>query len=332
MRDQSSEDWQKRINTVSLGNWSLAYLDFAKVKFVRKTYNEKVKAFKELFQVIEPTLLVDEMTTAMAMKNAQVQYENRSGYAANKDRKNLLAAWAWGTKYFTPLLPRENPFAIDKMPEVRRPRYVPSIEDFWKVCTLAEGQDKVMLKACIFLAARRGELFRLKTSDLDFKDNQVRLWTRKREDGAWEFDWLPMVEDLKESFKWWLDSREVSSEFVFVCVDKTDFTREYYGKPFTNRQHFLGRLCEKAEVRKFGFHGIRHLTATELYRRRRSVAEIQRILRHTNPNTTVKYLKSLGVDGIRPVMDEFAESCRVPFNSVAVDVGNKKPSLEPSLS
>jgi integrase len=62
------------------------------------------------------------------------------------------------------------------------------------------------------LAARRGEIFRLKISDLDFDKDQVRLWTRKREDGNWEFDWLPMVPKLKESFKWWLDTREIDSE------------------------------------------------------------------------------------------------------------------------
>ncbi|WP_176761403.1 tyrosine-type recombinase/integrase [Desulforhopalus singaporensis] len=289
MRDQSSDGWQEPINTVSLGDWSLQYLDYARDKFVDKTYKEKRKSFKELFKVVDPTMPVEEMTTALAMQNSQVQYKNRSGYAANKDRKNLLAAWGWGTKYMSPvLLPKENPFAIEKMPEERSPRYVPSLEDFWKVCDIAQGQDKVMLKACILLAARRGELFRLKLADLDFDNNQVRLWTRKRVGGTWEYDWLPMVTELKDAFKWWLDNREVSSEFVFVCVDQTDFTREYYGEPFTSRQHLLARLCEKAEVKKFGFHGIRHLAATELYRRGCSVAVIQRILRHTSPNTTEK--------------------------------------------
>jgi len=331
MKNQSSEDWLKKTNTVSLGDWSLPYLDYARAKFVEKTYKEKLKAFKELFKVVDPTMPVEEMTTALAMQNSQIQNEKRSGYAANKDRKNLLAAWQWGTKYMTPVLPKENPFAIEKMPEKRSPRYVPSLRDFWKVYDLAQGQDKVMLKAFILLAARRGELFRLKIPDLDFDNNQVRLWTRKRVGGAWEFDWLPMVDELRDDLRWWIDNREISSEFVFVCMDQTDFTREYYGKPFTCRQYFLARLCEKAEVKKFGFHGIRHLTATELYRRRCSVAEIQRILRHTSPNTTVRYLKSLGVEGVRSVMEEFAGSCRVPVNSAAVDVENKKPSLEPSL-
>ena len=210
----------------------------------------------------------------------------------------------------TPTLPKDNPFDIAKMSEVRSPRYVPPLEDFWKVYNVAEGQDKVMLSACFFLAARRGELFRLKVEDLDFENDKIRLWTKKREDGNSEYDWLPMTTKLRESFSYWLDTRDVTSDFVFVCVDKTEFTKEYYGQPFTSRQHLFERLCEKAKVDKFGFHAIRHLTATQLYKQGRSVAEIQRILRHTSPNTTVRYLKTLGVDDIRTAMDSFQATCK----------------------
>ncbi len=152
--------------------------------------------------------------------------------------------------------------------------------------------------------------FVLRFKDLDFENDKVRLWTKKREDGNWEYDWLPMATKLRESFNYWLDVREVASDYVFVCVDKTEFTKEYYGQPFTSRQHLFERLCEKAQVDKFGFHAIRHLTATQLYKQGRNVAEIQRVLRHTSPNTTVGYLKTLGVDDIRTAMDSFQATCK----------------------
>jgi hypothetical protein len=46
------------------------------------------------------------------------QKEERSGYAANKDRKNLVAAWNWGMKYMDPPLPGPNPCLVDRMSEV----------------------------------------------------------------------------------------------------------------------------------------------------------------------------------------------------------------------
>ena len=309
MRNSSENDWNKKTDMVSLGDWSLKYLDYAEAKFSRDTYVEKKGVFKRLFGIISPTAPIEQMSAAKALLYSQVQMKERSGYAANKDRKNLLAAWNWGVKYMAPTFPKENPFAIEKMPEIRSPRYVPPPEDFWKVYGVTEGQDKVMLLACLFLAARRSELFRLKIDDLDFVNDQLRLSTRKREDGNWEYDWLPMVPKLKESLKWWLDSREVDSEYVFICVDKTAFTKEFFGKPFTSRQHLFERLCEKAQVKKFGFHAIRHLTASQLYNQGHSVAEIQKILRHTSPNTTVKYLKTLGANGIRTMMESFEANC-----------------------
>ncbi len=55
----------------------------------------------------------------------------------------------------------------------------------------------------------------VKVKDLDFENDKVRLWTRKREDGNWEYDWLPMGTELRESFSYWLYSREITSEYVF---------------------------------------------------------------------------------------------------------------------
>ncbi len=118
----------------------------------------------------------------MVLGVLQVRYRKVSGYAANKDRKNLVAAWNWGIKYIG--LPQPNPCQIDRFPEVRSERYVPPEEDFWKVYDLVSGQDKVMLSAFLYLGARRGEIFRLLWSDVDLVNNKLRLGTRKRRDGT----------------------------------------------------------------------------------------------------------------------------------------------------
>jgi integrase len=66
----------------------------------------------------------------------------------------------------------------------------------------------------------------------------------------------------------------------------------------------MKRLCKKAGVKPFGFHAIRHLTASILYRKGYSVAHIQGVLRHQNPNTTSRYLKSLGLEQVREALEE----------------------------
>ncbi|NOR10021.1 MAG: tyrosine-type recombinase/integrase [Desulfovibrionaceae bacterium] len=66
----------------------------------------------------------------------------------------------------------------------------------------------------------------------------------------------------------------------------------------------MRRLCEKVGVKRFGFHAIRHLTASMLFKQGYNVGIIQAILRHQSPNTTERYLKTLGLEYVRGAMEE----------------------------
>lgn len=303
MRQTSDADWNVTTSITCLGDWAKRYLDYTVLSFSTKTYKEKRLAFKKLFQSIDPTLPVDALTPAVLLPHFQKQMMERSGNAANKDRKNLVAAWNWGMKYMEPPFNPNNPCLVVKMPEVRTPRYIPPENDFWKVYGLAEGQDKVMLLTFLHLAGRRSEIFRLMVEDLDFENSRIRLSTRKREGGNLEYDWLPMTADLIMVLSEWLNTRPLDSEYLFVCVDNTPFSRDYYGKPFQYRLQFMRRMCEKAEVKHFGFHAIRHLTASALYKKGEGVGVIQAILRHKSPSTTERYLKTLGLEHTRKALE-----------------------------
>jgi len=232
------------------------------------------------------------------------QKEQRSGYGANKDRKNLIAAWNWGKIYMNPVLPSHNPCIVRKLPEVRSPRYVPPAEDFWRVYNEAEGQDRVMLLTFLHTAARRSEIFRLTLSELDFQNNRIRLSTKKRIGGNLEYDWLPMTAELKEKLEWWLQARPLKNKpHVFMCLEEKPVHFEHYGEPFKYRAKFMKTLCAKAGVKPFGFHGIRHLTASQLYSMGYNVATIQALLRHKSAGTTERYLRTLGLEHIRDAVE-----------------------------
>ncbi len=146
--------------------------------------------------------------------------------------------------------------------------------------------------------SRRGEVFRLKWEDVDFGKNAIRLTTRKTRGGSWRNDWIAMNETLRRKLVWWRGQTPYpsSGRNVFVMLDDTPSPNHRPGEEFKGRQHFMRRLCEKAGVRPFGFHAIRHLSASILYKEGLPVSAIQKLLRHTNPTTTEIYLKSLGFD------------------------------------
>lgn len=297
-----------------MSEWAQQYLDYAESRYSGKTYAEKKMAFKGFFTAKnekgKPLINRDADVTTLSARTVlsilQMRFKKGSGYAANKDRKNLVAAWNWGVKYLG--LPESNPCKIDVFPEIRCPRYVPPEEDFWKVYDLTSGQNQVMLSAFFYLAARRGEIFRLQWTDIDFSNSRVRLATRKRRDGTLEYDWLPMNTELKKQFEWWRENRTFKeSPYVFVCEDTYEFCKEYSGGPFTKRSHFMGRLCVQAGVAPFGFHAIRHVVASKLYHMGKPLCVIQAILRHKSVATTERYLKSLGLEETRVHLEALSD-------------------------
>ena len=285
--------------------WAESYLDYSKESFVSDVYKEKRSVMARFIKFIGAETPVESIELPKIMAYLRQNITERSGYASNKDRKNLSAAWEWGRKYMEEF-PREkmNLFQLsERAKEIRKPRYVPPEEDFWKVYEQTDGQDRVMLLCFLHLAARRKEIFDLKWSDIDFHRNQIRLWTSKRSQGDRECDLIPLTQDLRDELRSWWTERPVKNEYVFVCLDETDFCRPYYGKPFTNRQHMMKRLCKLAGVKHFGFHGIRHLTASILYHKGIDTAVIQAILRHKSPTTTNRYLKTLGLEKAREALE-----------------------------
>lgn len=299
------EEEQTKTHTAScpdLLEWATAYLADAEDRLSVKTFREKRYSFKRLSSFQHPKTLTEDLIPSIALKFLQEQSRTRSGYAANKDRKNLSVAWDWGRK-FLPEFPSENlnPFSVvDRFPEKRQPRYIPPEEDYWEVMAVVQGQDKVMLRAFLHLAARRSEIFNMTWEDVSFGGEQIRLWTCKRKNGTQEYDWLPMTKELKADLLWWWENRPFKrAQNVFVQTFDSHSSSHNPGHPFKERRWFMSRMCKKAGVPPFGFHAIRHLSATCLYHAGYDLAVIQAILRHKSPNTTARYLKRLGLDNLK---------------------------------
>jgi integrase len=283
--------------TVSLLEWGNKYLDFA-VRYVPKTYSEKKMILARLMSRPDLDVLMPAatFTAGQALDHLQEQFKERGGNAANKERKNLAAAWAWGSRFKK--LPKDNPFMeVPPFPEHRVDRHVPTEEEFWRVVDVAERQDRAMLLSFLHTAARRGELFRLRWEDVDFEEGRVRLYTRKRKDGSMQEDWIPMTVELA----WELAEHQCR---LGRCENGLVFFHQegrHKGEPFKEDRKFMRELCELAEVRFFDRHAIRHLTASILAKRGVPSVVIQGVLRHKRLSTTEKYVKKPS-DNLRPYL------------------------------
>ncbi len=313
---------QTRTDYLTIREWANDYMTFVQTHLSRKTYDEKRSAMKRFveFNQVSPDMEVEKIDRYLCASFFTGQMQARSGNAVNKDRKNLGAAWQWARENIRDWPVGENPFlAVAKKPEERHPRYVPPEADFWKVYDYVAGlaekeptdyhiQDRVMLLAYLHLAARRTELFNAKWSDVDFASAKIRLWTRKRKDSSLECDWLPISDDLKHELKQWAKIRlahaTADKEHIFVSLSDIECSISYYGLPFVFRQHTLRTWCDKVKVKPFGWHAIRHLSASILYRKEYGQSFIQAILRHKSPTTTARYMRSLGSNDVRVAVNE----------------------------
>ena len=270
--------------TPTVLEWATAYLDDVEQRYTRRTYQEKREALDILVTRFSKSLEVDRIETADALKMLNAVAKKRSGYAANKVRKNLVAAWNWGSTYYRKTWPQEaNPFAqVKTYPYQKQGRYIPPMEDVEAVLKVMPEEDHAMLLAYLHTGARRDEVFRLQWKDIDFANNRLSLWTRKRKGGSLEADSIPMTGALREAL---LKLRGGSDGKGLI------FT--WQGRKYKYRRHWLEYWCGVAGVPKFTFHSIRHLTASWLDRNGVPLRTIQAVLRHKSATTTNRYLHEL---------------------------------------
>ncbi|MDA3971829.1 MAG: tyrosine-type recombinase/integrase [Desulfobulbaceae bacterium] len=222
----------------------------------------------------------DVLITDVGIRDVEIYLSdcanNRGNKAANRDLRELNALYNWAIR--KQLLDMKNPCQfVDKFSEDKVEKYVPTINDVKAVLAVAKGDDADFLLVMFNTLARKGEVSKLRWEDIDFDQERIRLFTRKRKGGELEEDWLPMTESLQGVMRRRKsNSRNETRVFSFT---------EY------QLRKMMGKLCSIAEVRSFGFHAIRHQVASMLNNEGTvSMKEIQTMLRHKKQSTTEIYL------------------------------------------
>ena len=273
--------------------WGDSYLTHVQRTMSRQTYVEKKLVTKDFFAYCGKKGIHDiaEITSARAYEFLSRIKDERGENVANKYRKNLPAAWNWDSDFFEGFPQAAPPFLkVKPFPVKHGERYVPPESDVIKVFQQAEGQDLVMLLTLYFTGGRRSEIFRLTWNDVDLQKEKIRLTDNKSGNGMERVRWLRMHPELVKALKWWWDARPCKVDNVFMQLQNDTFL----GQPFTQRIHFMERLCRKAHVKPFGFHAIRHKSAAITFVSS-GLNAAQVLMGHYRATTTDRYTKSAGL-------------------------------------
>lgn len=296
-RKKAQEKEKLQPQGMDLMTFCTKYLDHA-TRYAPKVYKEKQAVCKRILSAWGANMDVSEITAEQAQQYLDDQAISRSANASNKDRKNLLAMWHKGIRFFGVV---DNPFArTERRSHDRQPQYTPPSADVLKVLMVATRKERVFLDAYLQTGARRSEIFRWTwNDDINFERREYRLGTRKTSDGSMQHEWFPMSDDLYESLHWWWENRTIK-ESPYVFTD--DQKGPHYGGPYTSRRRFLAGLCKRAAVKSFGFHALRRFVASILADSGKSTNAIRRVLRHKNVSTTELYIQNINND-LRDTMD-----------------------------
>jgi integrase len=281
------------------------------------TYDEKRRAFRRFLMDIDPAVPVGRLTPAAVLTHLSRIAVEISGDRANRQRGHLTEAWQWGAKYLG--LPASNPFEhIDHFAKGEyAEKYVPPEKDFWAIYDIAQDMEKVMLSLLYYTACRRGEVHDIAWKDVDLDGQKIRLGTRKGRSGSWRYAWIAIPDELTVQ----LNKHKLASKLSQPSDRVITGSRGGYVNDWS---HLVQKLCRKAHVPEFGYHGIRHMVATKLWKEGHTVAQIQQLLRHESPQTTEIYLKSLGLyQTTEQVVTTLVEKKRVS-HKVSQAVGDPK--------
>lgn len=229
--------------------------------------------------------------TPMMIRDYHIALKKKvSAYTANKELRALRAMWNFGSK------PPNNWFTINPtdgiefFPIENKLKYVPPSEDIKKVLLVADGEAQDYLLTIALTMGRMSEINRLEWKDVDFQNNAVTLYSRKTKGGNLKPRKIPMSKTLNAVLQRRL--KDNNTDWVFWHTYYSRKNRAWITGPFTDRKKMMTTLCEKAGVKYFRFHPLRHFGASILENEGVSIKTIQDLLGHSNRKTTEIYLHS----------------------------------------
>ena len=89
------------------------------------------------------------------------------------------------------------------------------------------------------------------------------------------------------------DAIRISLEYFGIVIGEKKSGKFCVG-PYLDRKKFMKTLCEKAGVKYFRFHPLRHSVASIMDGNNVPIGAIQRLLGHEDRKTTEIYLHSIG--------------------------------------
>ncbi|MFC0428036.1 site-specific integrase [Chryseobacterium scophthalmum] len=154
--------------------------------------------------------------------------------------------------------------------------------------TISKGKrDYAMILLATRLGLRSSDIRYLKFSNIDWKNNIIRLEQFKTKVPIE----LPLLVDIGEALIDYIKNGrpKIKSKDIFLR-DLGPYTTMTSGAFYNNIRHYLKKARINYSTRKHGSHALRHSLATNLLKNRVPISIISDTLGHSNTSVTMDYL------------------------------------------
>lgn len=295
------EDRQRLTSRLSTNLYHLmqAFLTQKELEVSRNTYVEYRTCLANFYNWCSKESVGDvfSVDTDLCRRFLSCRALSVSKNAYNDSRQKLANFFKWLFEEkgipVNPML-RIKPLAICAE---KRPKRLVDPRDILKVIMAADGQIRRLLQAYwLSGGARKSEILRWTWSeDINFEKRWVRLGTMKSRGGQMVYKKVYMNDDLFRALMDQWRARHPSSPWVWT-YRKEELPRllaRLDGSPIrgSNLHKIVRALCDKAGVRPFTPHDIRHSVAHYLADEQKlGIKRVQEVLRHMRQSTTEIYL------------------------------------------
>ena len=158
------------------------------------------------------------------------------------------------------------------------------LEDNHKVRFLTKDEEDRLYKAlpeflkpivttALQTGMRKGEILNLKWSNIDFEYGFIELLKTK----SGKARKIPISDKLKQV----LNKQDKNNQYVFMNPET--------GLPYVDIKKSFNKAMEKAGIKNFRFHDLRHTVATRLVEKGIDLLVVMDILGHSKIETTMRY-------------------------------------------
>ncbi|MDA2929568.1 tyrosine-type recombinase/integrase, partial [Acidobacteria bacterium AH-259-O06] len=254
-------------------------------------------------------LQCSEVTPEMIQRFVLHRAKEVSPHTANVEIRYLRATFNFGKEH---KWIRDNPTeGIKFLPVEKRIKYIPPLEDIEKVLAAADPDTQDYLWTIRDTLARVGEINRLTWADVNLLEKYVILYTRKKKGGHLTPRKVPMTQRLFLILSRRYTRRDPDKPWLFWHRYWSRKDSKRVEGPYQYRKQLMKQLCEKAGVKHFNFHALRHSGASVMEKHNVPIGDIQRLVGHENRKTTEVYLHSIG-ESEREAMSIYELATEIP--------------------